>query len=118
MAFLNADCARIAIENPKPLRIIDLPRETQHIQPYQYGEPWSKLTYLWLKGLPPLVPTKIVADYKPFVSCGTSRNKGNSDKAGASRVGGAQKARSKTFEGIAEAMADQWGGEPLQYSLF
>jgi hypothetical protein len=118
LAFLEADCERIAIENPKPLRVIGLPRESQHIQPYQYGEPWSKLTYLWLKGLPPLMPTKIVSDYKPFVSCGTSRNKGDADKSGASRAGGAQKARSKTFEGIAEAMADQWGGEPLQYSLF
>jgi hypothetical protein len=109
LALLDADCPRICIENPRPLKCVGLPTETQRIQPYEYGEPWSKLTYLWLKGLPPLVPTQIVSDYKPYVSCGTSRNKGNPDKSGMSRRGGAQKVRSKTFPGIARAMAEQWG---------
>ena len=109
LEILNADCPRICIENPRPLKCVGLPKETQRIQPYEYGEPWSKLTYLWLKGLPPLVPTQIVSDYKPYVSCGTSRNKGNPDKSGMSRSGGAQKVRSRTFPGIAKAMADQWG---------
>lgn len=109
MQFYNADCPRICIENPRPLKCIGLPQETQAIQPYDFGEPWSKLTFLWLKGLPPLMATEIVLDYKPYVSCGTSRNKGRPDKAGASRKGGAQKVRSKTFPGIAHAMAEQWG---------
>ena len=109
MDILNAPCKRICIENPRPLKCVELPKETQRIQPYEFGEPWSKLTYLWLKGLPKLVPTKIVEDYKPYISCGTSRNKGKPDKAGASRRGGAQKVRSKTCPGIAKAMADQWG---------
>lgn len=109
LRFYNADCQKIAIENPRPLKCVDLPKESQHIQPYEYGEPWSKLTYLWLKGLPPLVPTCISDGYKPYVSCGTSRNKGNPEKSGFSRAGGAQKARSKTFPGIAQAMAEQWG---------
>lgn len=109
MKIWNTDCPRIAIENPKPLKCVGLPEPTQYIQPYQFGEPWSKQTGLWLKGLPMLQPTKIVSDYKPFVSCGTSRNKGNKEKSGASRAGGAQKARSKTFPGIAQAMAEQWG---------
>lgn len=109
LQLLNANCERIAIENPRPLKCVDLPKETQHIQPYQFGEPYSKLTFLWLKGLPMLKSTEIITDYNPFVSCGTSRNKGNKDKAGASRKGGAAKSRSKTFEGIAKAMADQWG---------
>ena len=109
MALYNADCPRICIENPRPLKCVGLPKESQQIEPYEFGEPWSKLTYLWLKGLPPLMATEIVPDHKPFVSCGTSRNKGNPDKAGASRRGGAQKARSKTFPGIAKAMAEQWG---------
>lgn len=108
LQLLNANCKKIAIENPRPLKCVGLPKETQHIQPYQFGEPYSKLTFLWLKGLPMLEPTEIITDYKPFVSCGTSRNKGNKDKAGTSRKGGAAKARSKTFEGIAKAMADQW----------
>lgn len=109
MKILAADCQRICIENPRPLKCVELPQPTQSIQPYEFGEPWSKLTYLWLKGLPPLFPTEIVADYKPYVSCGTSRNKGNPDKQGMSRRGGAQKIRSKTFPGVARAMAEQWG---------
>lgn len=109
LRFLNANCERICVENPRPLKCVGLPAETQKIQPYEYGEPWSKLTYLWLKGLPPLTPTEMVADHKPYVSCGTSRNKGNPDKSGMSRRGGAQKVRSKTFPGIARAMAEQWG---------
>ena len=109
MKILTADCQKICIENPRPLKCVELPPPSQSIQPYEYGEPWSKLTYLWLKGLPPLFPTEIVQDYKPYVSCGTSRNKGNKDKSGMSRRGGAQKVRSKTFPGIARAMAEQWG---------
>lgn len=109
--ILYADCQRICIENPRPLKCVELPKETQIIQPYEYGEPWSKRTYLWLKGLPPLVPTQIVSDYKPYVSSFTSHNKGNPDKSGMSRRGGAQKVRSKTFPGIARAMAEQWGGD-------
>lgn len=109
MQLLNADCQKKCIQNPRPLKIVGLPEKTQQIQPYQFGQPYSKLTYLWLKGLPQLKPTNIVQDYKPYVSCNTSRNKGNKDKAGASRKGGAGKARSKTFLGIAQAMAQQWG---------
>ena len=52
MQFYNADCPRICVENPMPMKIVGLPQETQRIQPYQFGEPWSKKTYLWLKGLP------------------------------------------------------------------
>ena len=111
MKFLSADCPRVAVENPRPLKCVDLPLESQRIQPYQFGEPWSKLTYLWLKGLPPLVPTDEVDTHKPYVSCGTSRNKGKPEKSGASRKGGAQKVRSKTFPGIAKAMAEQWAGK-------
>ena len=117
MEIFSADCERIAIENPRPLKCVKLPKETQRIQPYEYGEPWSKLTYLWLKGLPPLIPTEVVSDYKPYVSCGTSRNKGNRDKAGASRAGGSQKARSRTFQGIAAAMAEQWGNADGYYDF-
>ena len=88
MRIYNTDCPRICIENPKPLKCVNLPAETQRIQPYEFGEPWSKMTYLWLKGLPPLMATEIVMDHKPYVSCGTSKNKGNPDKAGYSRSGG------------------------------
>lgn len=109
MALYNADCEKIAVENPIPSKVFDMPKYTQIIQPYEYGHPYSKKTCLWLKGLPKLVPTNILTQYKPYVSCGTSANKGNPDKAGVSRSGGAAKVRSKTFAGIAKAMAEQWG---------
>lgn len=109
--FYYADCDRIAIENPIPSKIYNLPPYSQIIQPYHFGEPYSKKTCLWLKGLPKLQPTNILTDYKPYVSCGTSRNKGNPDKSGVSRAGGAAKVRSKTFYGFAKAFAEQWGSD-------
>lgn len=109
MQFYNADCEKICIENPIPSKVFKMPPYSQTIQPYQFGEPYSKKTCLWLKGLPKLHPTNTLTDYKPFVSCGTSRNKGNPDKRGVSRAGGAAKMRSKTFWGIARAFAEQWG---------
>lgn len=108
MNCYNAECEHIAVENPIPSAIYRMPPYTQSIQPYEYGEPYSKKTCLWLKGLPNLEPTKILTEYKPYVSCGTSKNKGNKDKSGVSRSGGAAKVRSKTFQGIAQAMAQQW----------
>ncbi len=106
-AFVNADCSRICIENPIPIRIFKLPKYTQIIQPYYFGEPFSKKTCLWLKGLPKLEPTNLLTDYTPFVSAGTKNGKGEKRK----RFGYVhdQKERSKTFVGIAKAMADQWG---------
>lgn len=108
MNCYNAECEHIAVENPIPSAIYRMPPYSQSIQPYEYGEPYSKKTCLWLKGLPNLEPTKILTEYKPYVSCGTSKNKGNKDKSGVSRSGGAAKVRSKTFQGIAQAMAQQW----------
>lgn len=109
MQFWNSSCPKVCIENPLPSRAFEMPKYTQIIQPYQFGEPWSKRTCLWLRGLPPLKPTNILTEYKPFVSCKTSKFKGRKDKAGFSRAGGAAKIRSKTFWGIANAMAEQWG---------
>lgn len=109
LQILNADCEHIAIENPIPSLIYNLPKYTQIIQPYEHGEPWSKKTCLWLKNLPELQPTKILSEYKPYISCGTSKYKGNKDKQGHSRAGGAAKIRAKTFQGIANDMAEQWG---------
>lgn len=53
LRFLNADCERIAVENPTPMKLVGLPEYTQAIQPYWFGHPYSKRTCLWLKGLPP-----------------------------------------------------------------
>ena len=61
MQIMNADCEKIAIENPTPMKLIGLPPCTQAIQPYEFGHPYSKRTCLWLKGLPKLEPTEILA---------------------------------------------------------
>ena len=110
MKFFNSDCPRIAIENPIPSSIYQMPECTQVIQPYEYGEPWSKKTCLWLKGLPALQPTNIIEDHKPYCSSGSYSGTHDPKYKGASRKGGSAKSRSKTFPGIAKAMAEQWGG--------
>ena len=110
MLFYNANCERIAIENPVPLSVVGLPEKTQVIQPYEFGHPYTKKTYLWLKGLPKLVPTNIVKPVGPYV-CGNSEIW--KKQAANGRVYGKEKSakhRSKTFPGIAKAMAEQWGG--------
>ena len=110
MRFYNAECKRICIENPMPSSVFNLPKKTQVIQPYSfYGamHPYSKRTYLWLKGLPNLVevcPTKPIG---PFCPSGTGRKL--KDKYGSAKRGDDAKNRSKTFPGIAAAIAQQWG---------
>ena len=120
--FYNADCPLIAIENPKPLRIVGLPKPTQIIQPYLFGDPFSKETWLWLKGLPVLEPTNILYQYTPYLPSNTSnRCKGKYGSIGVAAWTDA-KIRSKTFNGIASAMASQWSlpveSFELQLSLF
>jgi hypothetical protein len=126
--FLYADCDRIAIENPVGIIGGDyiqkyfpdlaekygLPRKpSQIVQPYEHGHPNKKTTCLWLKGLPHLTPTEIINPEPDFVypngkkypnwmmetlkKCKTPEERST--------------ARSKTFPGIAKAMAEQWGGE-------
>lgn len=111
MSFLHANCDRIAVENPIPSSVYELPPCTQIIQPYEYGHSWSKKTCLWLKGLPPLRPTEIVTEHKPFISSGSYTKTHDPKYKGASRKGGSAQSRSKTFPGIASAMAEQWGGD-------
>ena len=101
-------CGKIVIENPVPTSVYELPRPTNCIQPYEFGEKYSKKTYLWEFGVPHLVPTELVADYKPFLPSGTSRKLGG-DSYGAKGCAHDGKPRSKTFPGIAKAMAEQWG---------
>ena len=110
MAFYNADCPKIVVENPVPSVVFEIPPCTQIIQPYEFGHPYSKKTCLWIKGLPPLTPTQVVENYVPYVSSGSYSKTHDPKYRGASRKGGAAKIRSKTFPGIAKAMAEQWGG--------
>lgn len=106
LQFLNADCKKIAVENPVSSRVFELPVHTQEIQPWQFGHPYTKKTRLWLKGLPMLIPTDIVAPTKPYVPSGTGRK--DKTKYGAAKRGDDAKNRAKTFHGIAKAMAEQW----------
>ena len=102
LRFLYADCDRIAVENPIPSKVYGLPKYSQIIQPLMFGHPVQKKTCLWLKGLPPLIPT----DYIPKEQCQSTKIAGNwYNKGGKDRQGN----RAKTFPGIAAAMAEQWG---------
>ena len=99
MAFYNADCEKICIENPTPSKVYELPKYTQAIQPWMFGHPVQKRTCLWLKGLEPLKPTEIVEERQSSKTPGNWFNKGGKER---------QRNRAKTFPGIAKAMAEQW----------
>lgn len=109
MSFYNADCPRIAVENPIPTRVYNLPPYTQVIQPFEHGHPFSKKTCLWLKGLPKLQPTEIITEnIISWVSGGSKDAYGNPRKQSGTKFRDSR-TRSKTFPGIAKAMAEQWG---------
>ena len=106
MKLLNAPIEYIAIENPLPLKVVKLPKETQIIQPYEYGHLYSKKTLLWLKNLPILIPTDIQRNYTPYLPSNTGgKKRGQKYNRGISKNA---KESSKTFIGIANAMATQW----------
>lgn len=110
MAFYNADIPKIAIENPIPSGVYRLPPYTQIVQPYEHGHPYSKKTCLWLKGLPELTPTNVVKPICSWVSGGSKKADGT-PRENKGTVYRDSKTRSKTFPGIAKAMAEQWGGK-------
>ena len=99
MHFYNADCDRIAIENPIPSKVYGLPPYTQTIQPWMFGHPVQKKTCLWLNRLPELQPTNVVEERQSTKIPGNWFNSGGKER---------QKNRAKTFPGIAKAMAAQW----------
>lgn len=111
-AIRHADCEKIAIENPTPSAIFEYPPPNQAIQPFEFGHKATKRTCLWIKGLPLLRPTNIVSrpKYREFTqangkvrkTCWEMEQNGGKERA---------KNRSKTFPGIARAMAEQWAGE-------
>ena len=108
MAFANADCPRIAIENPVGVMSSKWRKPNQIINPYEFGDPFEKRTCLWLKGLPELKPTNIVEipERKKYDS-GRSMPAWYADAWKLPKSERA-KLRSKTFPGIANAMATQW----------
>jgi len=106
--FANADCDKIVIENPVGVMSTHYKKPNQIINPYQFGDPFEKKTCLWIKGLPNLIPTNIVEPPKrtEFAS-GKSMPTWYADAWKLPKEERA-KLRSKTFPGIAEAMAEQW----------
>ncbi len=96
MAMVNAPIPRIAIENPIGIMSLLYRKPTQIIQPWQFGHGETKATCLWLKGLPKLNHTKIVQGREGRIW----KMAPSPERA---------KERSRTFAGIAQAMADQWG---------
>ncbi|WP_143323066.1 hypothetical protein [Clostridium sp. HBUAS56010] len=106
MLFANLDCEKVAIENPVGIMSTEWRKPNQIINPYQFGDPYEKKTCLWLKGLPHLQPTNIVEPPPRQVL-----SSGKTIPFWYSNCGGNRaKARSKTFPGIAKAMAEQWAG--------
>lgn len=102
MQFINADCEKIAVENPVCVMSTRYRRPDQIINPWQFGHPEQKKTCLWLKNLPLLAPTNNV--YEIMMTLPLKKR---------TRIwqlwSGHSKERSKTFPGIAAAMAEQWG---------
>jgi hypothetical protein len=104
--LMNAPIDRIAVENPVSIISTKIRKPDQIVQPWWFGDPFTKTTCLWLKNLPLLVPTKIV-----------SKGERHTTKSGKSLPTwynlppgpGRAKIRSRTFQGFADAMAQQWG---------
>ena len=117
MAFANADCDRIAIENPVGVMSTEWRKPNQIIHPWQFGHKAEKQTCLWLKGLPNLIPAvteKPEMEYFNWVDSRTGKHKRMQQWMYDIRCISDRKERakiaSKTFEGIAKAMA-QWAGD-------
>lgn len=108
MAIRAADCDKIVIENPTPSKIFEYPEPTQIIQPYEYGHPVTKRTLLWEKGVEKLKPTNMVVPVRTFCPSGSYSKKHDPKHKGLFTADRAVN-RSKTFQGVANAMAEQWG---------
>lgn len=109
--LLNANIDKIALENPVSVISSKIRKPDQYIQPFEYGHEATKKTCLWLKGLPKLKPTKIVNKGESVIyKSGRAMPKWYADAFKLPKEERA-KLRSKTFPGIAKAMAEQWGGK-------
>lgn len=110
LALANADIPRIAIENPVGIMSKLFHKPNQIVQPYWFGDEATKTTCLWLKNLPQLTPTKIVGKGERVVlSSGKSLPKWYSDSFNTKISTEMRRTlRSKTFQGFADAMAEQW----------
>jgi len=111
LKIYNSKCKKVAIENPVGFLSAGWRKPNQIIKPFEYGHSVNKKTCLWLKGLPKLKPTKIVEPDNERVNLGKKVSSwyANTLKESKGDMELLSKIRSKTFEGIAEAMAKQWG---------
>ena len=109
MRFANADCDKIAIENPIGYVNTHWRKPDQIIQPWQFGHPFTKATCLWLKGVKKLVPMYNTKPEEKLKSYAWDNLYDENGKTLAWNSAEIKKLRSKTFPGIAKAMADQWG---------
>ena len=111
--MLDAPVKFIALENPRGCIGTRIRPSTQMIQPHQFGDDASKETHLWLKTLPPLSPTKMVPGRRVTLPNGKTVSRwANQTDSGQNRLGPSEdrwKLRSRTYDGIADAFADQWG---------
>jgi site-specific DNA-cytosine methylase len=123
MRFVYCDCPRVAIENPLGIMSRAYRRSDQIIQPWQFGDRAQKRTCLWLKGLPPLEHTEIVDKGDMYIVTRKSGARAGQryaaplwyqQAAGMNPIERA-KIRSKTFTGIARAMAEQWSDPNPRY---
>lgn len=110
-AFLEADCPKIAIENPVMMKCFGLTKYNQIIEPFMFGDPWRKRTCLWLKNLPLLVPADIVEPQGLWVGSTCANRDPSVYTRYALNSIRDSKRRAKTFPGIAKAMAEQWAGQ-------
>lgn len=107
MNFVNADCQHIAIENPVGVMSSQYRKPDQYIEPYYFGDAEKKKTGLWLKGLPKLEPTNMVEPVIIHCASGANEPRWHMETMKLPKEE-RSKARSKTFHGIAKAMAEQW----------
>lgn len=115
MSIANADCEKIAIENPVGLPNSRYRKPDQIINPWQFGHPFNKKTCLWLKGVEKLTPTcDVRPDNIKSYAFHTMYDENGKTISWSSDL--SKKLRSKTFPGIARAMAEQWGGVVIEGS--
>lgn len=112
--LMNCNIPRIAIENPKGVLSSHIRKPDQYIQPYEHGHKDSKMTGLWLKNLPLIMPTNIVEPEWVYPKNGSGKRMSKTHAKNPSTTNKENaKLRSKTYPGIAKAMAEQWGGSNL-----
>ena len=108
MRFIDAECERIAVENPVCIMASRYRKPDQYVEPFWFGDAEKKKTALWLKGLPKLMPTNMVEPIIVRCKSGANEPRWHMETMKLPKEE-RSRARSKTFHGIAEAMAEQWG---------